>query len=145
MAKVGKKPTDDQLLEGGGSGGSSFAKKAGKAAEIAGITALGGYAVGLPGVVAYKADKLQKEREEAAKTKREAPAEIRRESRGSTTSPMDQFMSELDKGFKGKGLDTTREGNNITIKGVKKPKEEPMTPVKSSLWKKQKTKKCARK
>jgi hypothetical protein len=127
MAKVGKKPTDDQLLEGGGSGGSSFAKKAGKAAEIAGITALGGYAVGLPGVVAYKADKLQKEREEAAKTKREAPAEIRRESRGSTTSPMDQFMSELDKGFKGKGLDTTREGNNITIKGVKKPKEEPMT------------------
>jgi len=128
MAKVGKKPTDDQLLEGSGSGGSSFAKKAGKAAEIAGITALGGYAVGLPGVVAYKAEKLQKEREEEAKTKREAPAEIRRESRGSTTSPMDQFMSELDKGFKGKGLDTTREGNNITIKGVKKPKEEPMTP-----------------
>ena len=81
MAKIGKKATDDQLLEGGG-GGSSFAEKAGKAAEIAGITALGGYAVGLPGVVAYKAEKLQKEREEAAKEKREAKDEMKRESRG---------------------------------------------------------------
>jgi hypothetical protein len=127
MAKIGKKPTDDQLLEGGGSGSGSFAKKAGKAAEIAGITALGGYAVGLPGVVAYKAEKLQKEREEAAKTKRENTAEMKRESRGSKTSPMDQFMGELDKGLKQKGLDTSREGNNVTIKGVKKS-EDAMTP-----------------
>lgn len=131
MGKHSRHYTDLNPLEGGGSGGGSgsgsFAKKAGKAAEIATITALGGYSVGLPGVFAYKADKLQKEREEAAKTKREAPAEIRRESRGSTTSPMDQFMGELDKGLKQKGLDTTREGNNVTIKGVKKPKEEPMT------------------
>ena len=127
MKKFGRKPTDDQLLEGGGAGSGSFAKKAGKAAEIAGITTIGGYAVGLPATLAYKSDKLQKEREEAAKAKREAPAEIRRESRGSTTSPMDQFMGELDKGFKDKGLDTTREGNNVTIKGVKKPKEESMT------------------
>ena len=67
MAKIGKKPTDDQLLEGGGSGSGSFAKKAGKAAEIAGITAIGGYSVGLPVTFAYKADKLNKEREEAAK------------------------------------------------------------------------------
>jgi hypothetical protein len=58
----------------------------------------------------------------------EADAEVKRETRGSTTSPMDQFMGELDKGFKDKGLDTTREGNNVTIKGVKKPKEDSMTP-----------------
>ena len=76
-----KRGLDEQLLEGGG-GGSSFAKKAGKAAEIAGITALGGYAVGLPGVVAYKAEKLQKEREEEAKEKREAKDEMKRETRG---------------------------------------------------------------
>jgi len=133
MAKIGKKSTDDQMLEGGGSGSGSFAKKAGKAAEIAGITAIGGYAVGLPGVVAYKADKLQKEREEAAKTKREAKNEIKRESRGSTTSPMDQFMGELDKGFKDKGLDTTREGNNVTIKGVKKSEDSMTAGQKQSM------------
>jgi hypothetical protein len=129
MGKHSRHYTDLNPLEGGGSGGGrgSLAKKAGKAAEVAAITALGGYSVGLPTMVAYKADQIQKEREEAAKTKREAPAEMKRESRGSTTSPMDQFMGELDKGLKQKGLDTTREGNNVTIKGVKKPKEEPMT------------------
>ena len=89
MKKIGKKPTDDQLLEGGGSGSGSFAKKAGKAAEIAGITAIGGYSVGLPLTLAYKADKLNKEREEAAKTKREAESK-----EGSMTAGQKQSMQE---------------------------------------------------
>ena len=80
MAKYNpaRRGLDEQDLEGGGAGasfGEKAGKVAGKAAEIAGITALGGYAVGLPATVAYKADKLQKEREEAAKTKREAKKE----------------------------------------------------------------------
>lgn len=98
MGKHTRHGMDLQPLEGGGSGGgSSFAQKAGKAAEIAGITALGGYAVGLPGVVAYKAEKLQKEREEAAKAKRENTAEMKRESRGkedSMTPGQKQSMEE---------------------------------------------------
>ena len=78
-----KRGLDEQMLEGGGGGGgSSFAKKAGKAAEIAGITALGGYAVGLPGLAAYKSEQIQEERREAAKAKREAANEMKRESRG---------------------------------------------------------------
>ena len=41
--------------------------------------------------------------------------------------PANQFMTEIDKKLKKNGLDTAREGNNVTIKGVKKS-EEPMTP-----------------
>jgi len=41
--------------------------------------------------------------------------------------PANQFMTEIDKKLKKNKLDTSREGNNITIKGVKKS-EEPMTP-----------------
>jgi hypothetical protein len=119
MAKFGKKPTDDQMLEGGGYGG-------GIGGKLAGATVIGSGAgiAALPVVAKYHFDKKYREEKQA---KDEAKNEIKRESRGSTTSPMDQFMGELDKGFKDKGLDTTREGNNVTIKGVKKPKEDSMT------------------
>jgi hypothetical protein len=41
--------------------------------------------------------------------------------------PANQFMTEIDKKLKKNGLDTAREGNNVTIKGVKKS-EDMMTP-----------------
>jgi hypothetical protein len=41
--------------------------------------------------------------------------------------PANQFMTEIDKKLKKNGLDTAREGNNVTIKGVKKS-EDTMTP-----------------
>jgi hypothetical protein len=123
MGRFTKHGMDDQPLEGGGSGGGYGGGIGGK---LAGATVIGSGAgiAALPVVAKYHFDKKYREEKQA---KDEAPAEIKRESRGSTTSPMDQFMGELDKGFKDKGLDTTREGNNVTIKGAKKPKEEPMT------------------
>lgn len=123
MGKHSKHYTDLNPLEGGGSGGGYGGGIGGK---LAGATVIGSGAgiAALPVVAKYHFDKKYREEKQA---KDEARAEIKRESRGSTTSPMDQFMGELDKGFKDKGLDTTREGNNVTIKGVKKPKEEPMT------------------
>jgi hypothetical protein len=41
--------------------------------------------------------------------------------------PANQFMTEIDKKLKKNELDTAREGNNVTIKSVKKPKEDSMT------------------
>jgi hypothetical protein len=34
---------------------------------------------------------------------------------------MTGLMDQIDSGFKKRGLDTTREGNNVTVQGVKKP------------------------
>jgi hypothetical protein len=34
---------------------------------------------------------------------------------------MTGLMSQIDSSFKKRGLDTTREGNNVTVQGVKKP------------------------
>jgi hypothetical protein len=118
MGKHSRHGMDNQPLEGGGYGG-------GIGGKLAGATVIGSGAgiAALPVVAKYHFDKKYREEKQA---KDEAKNEIKRESRGSTTSPMDQFMGELDKGLKQKGLDTAREGNNVTIKGVKKS-EEPMT------------------
>ena len=123
MGRFTRHGMDDQPLEGGGRGSAINGGLGGKLVEGTVIGSGAGIAA-LPVVAKYHFDKKYREEKQA---KDEAPAEIKRESRGSTTSPMDQFMGELDKGLKQKGLDTTREGNNVTIKGVKKPKEDSMT------------------
>ena len=47
--------------------------------------------------------------------------------------PANQFMTEIDKKLKKNELDTAREGNNVTIKGVKKPEDSMTAGQKESM------------
>ena len=77
MAKIGKKPTDDQLLEGGGRGGGG--KSAGRPLDADFYMPTGGAALVTAGMTALGA-------KNDAKREREAAAEIKRESRGKEDS-----------------------------------------------------------
>jgi hypothetical protein len=73
MAKIGKKPTDDQMLEGGGGGGGS-----GKLSPLAYIPP----AVGLGGMGFIKKKQIEIAQEAGDKDRREAKDEMKRETRG---------------------------------------------------------------
>ena len=47
--------------------------------------------------------------------------------------PANQFMTEIDKKLKKNELDTSREGNNVTIKGVKKSEDTMTSGQKQSM------------
>jgi hypothetical protein len=85
MAKVGKKPTDDQLLEGGSRG-------AGGASTLEAATQIGG-----PATLAFLGGVGGSEMIKNAREKKEAADEMKRESRGkqdSMTSGQKQSMQE---------------------------------------------------
>ena len=44
---------------------------------------------------------------------------------------MTGLMSQIDSGFKKRGLDTTREGNNVTIQGLKKEVQDEKDRIKA--------------
>jgi hypothetical protein len=71
MKKIGKKPTDDQMLEGGGGGG-------GKLSPLAYIPP----AVGLGGAGFAKKKQIEIAQEAGDKDRREAKDEVKRETRG---------------------------------------------------------------
>jgi len=71
MKKIGKKPTDDQMLEGGGGGG-------GKLSPLAYIPP----AVGLGGMGFIKKKQIEIAQEAGDKDRREAKDEMKRETRG---------------------------------------------------------------
>jgi len=73
MKKIGKKSTDDQMLEGGGSGGGS-----GKLSPLAYIPPV----VGLGGMGFIKKKQIEIAQEAGDKDRREAKNEMKRESRG---------------------------------------------------------------
>jgi hypothetical protein len=85
MGRFTRHGMDNQPLEGGG-GGSGIASKLANALGAAGAAGV----VAGPMIHAYKANELTKERKADAAMKREAAAEVKRESRGVEKSGTDK-------------------------------------------------------
>ena len=87
MANIGKKPTDDQMLEGGGGGGgykSSPKKSYDPDAEVQKLVVGLGTPLAAAGTIAAigKSPIADTDNEKLAQERREAKNEIKRESRG---------------------------------------------------------------
>jgi hypothetical protein len=129
MAKGFNRGLDEQMLEGGrgGGGGGGMGRKALDAVGIAGGLGVGS----IPFTTAYRIGELDKERKE----KREAAAEMKRETRGVEKTSMDRAReaaaeesmqrkvnkaaedASKDMGFKKGGMTASKRADGIAMKG----------------------------
>ena len=86
MKKFGRKPTDDQMLEGGGAGSAINGGLGGRKVNAA-LAAAAAPMLAVPFMPAYVSAKKKADKEQ-----REGDAEMKRESRGKSLSTQEQEM-----------------------------------------------------